>query len=58
MLEREPNSRVGLFVSGRNQPTPEKKIEVLTQVTVHHPYYGRAFNEIGIVYGGTLKKYQ
>jgi len=54
----EPNSRVGLFVSGRNQPTPEKKIEVLTQVTVHHPYYGRAFNEIGIVYGGTLKKYQ
>ena len=26
LLELEPNSRVGLFILGRNQPTPDGKI--------------------------------
>jgi hypothetical protein len=57
IMKIEPNNRVALFVLARNQATPEGKIEMLKKVTDLHPYYSRAFNEIGIVYGGTLKKY-
>ena len=58
ILEINPKDRVGLFIKSRNQPTNEAKIEVLKEVTELHPKFGRAFNEIGIVYGGKLKEYK
>ena len=56
-LKLDPNNLIGLFVLARNQKTNEGKIEMCKKVTELHPRYARAFNEIGIVYGGKLKEY-
>jgi protein O-GlcNAc transferase len=58
LLEMDNDNRVALFVLGRNEKDIDTKIEKLKKVTELHPYYARAFNEIGIVYGGTKKEYE
>ena len=57
ILALDADNRVGLFVMARQQTTNEGKIEILKTVTEKHPKYARAFNEIGIVYGGKIKDY-
>lgn len=53
----EPTNRVGLFILARNEKNPDNKIEKLKRVTELHPKYARAYNQIGIVFGGTKKLY-
>ena len=55
LLELEANNRVALFVLGRNQATPDEKIEELKKMILFHPKFARAFNEIGIAYGAGKK---
>jgi tetratricopeptide (TPR) repeat protein len=58
LLKMNPTNLWALFVLARNQKTPQEKIEKLKDVVDHHPKFARAVNEIGIVYGGTLKEYK
>ena len=47
-----------MFVLARNEIDKDVKIEKLKKVTELHPKYARAFNEIGIVYGGGKNMYE
>lgn len=44
ILSHDPENRVGLFISARNEKNPDSKIEKLKKVTELHPKYARAFN--------------
>ena len=44
-----------LFILAMNMPTPDEKIQKLSLVCELYPKFSRAFNETGIVYGGTKK---
>ena len=57
VLEINPQNMYALFILSRNQKTADEKIEKLKKVCELYPKFSRAFNETGIVYGGTKKLY-
>ena len=56
-LAIDPKSMYALFVLCRNQSTPDEKIKKLKELCEIYPKFSRAFNETGIIYGGTKKMY-
>lgn len=58
LLKLEFDNKLGLFLVARNQDNAEVKIAQLKQLITVNPKYARAYNELGMVFGGELQDYQ